>query len=182
MRLEFKDLLYALAAGLRAGYAMENAWLSAEKDIAMLYPEEDFFRDQIHRVGLQLELNVPIETAIREMAENCKLEEIYSFAEVLNTAKRSGGNLVRMMDKTSTILAEKIEVEQEIQTMLSGKKMEQRIMCGMPFFLLLYLRLTNAEYIKGLYHNIAGIIVVTICIAGTIVAAVLGERILGIEV
>lgn len=182
MCMEFKDMLYALSSGLKAGYSMENAWISAEQDMELLYPGDSFFRRSLHRVTMQLTMNVPIEAAVQEMAISCDLEEIYSFAEILNTAKRSGGNMVKMMDRTSNIMAEKIEVEQEIRTMLSGKKMEQRIMSMMPFFLLLYLRITNAEYMDSLYHNTAGIIVMTVCIAGTVIAMIWGNRIVGIEV
>ncbi len=182
MRQEFKDMLYALSSGLKAGYSMENAWICAEQDMALLYPEESFFRREMNRVSMQLKVNVSIEAAVQEMAKSCDLEEIYSFAEVLNTAKRSGGNMVKMMDKTSNIIAEKIEVEQEIRTMLSGKRMEQRIMCLMPFLLLFYMRLTNAEYMYSLYHNAAGILVMTVCILGAWIAFVWGNRIMRIEV
>lgn len=182
MRMEFKDMLYALSSGLKAGYSIENAWVSAERDMELLYSEESFLSTEISRVTMQLRMNVPIESAIQEMADVCKLEEIYSFAEVLNTAKRSGGNMVKMMEKTANIIAEKIEVEQEIRTMLSGKKMEQRIMSIMPFFLLLYLRVTNAEYMQSLYHNAAGIMIMTVCLVGTVIAMAWGNRIVRIEV
>lgn len=182
MSLEFKDLLYTLASGLRAGYSMENAWISAEQDMELLYPRNGYLMSCIHRVSSQLHLNVPIETAVMEMAEECNLEEVYSFAESLITAKRSGGNIVQMMDKIADIIAEKIEVDQEIQTMLAGKRMEQKIMSGMPILMLLYMRLTNAEYIRGLYHNTVGILVVTVCMTVTVVAYIWGDRIIRIKV
>ena len=180
--LEFKDMLYALESGLKVGYSLENAWINAEEDLRMLYPKESFFQKEVHTVTMQLRVNVPIEMAVQTLANHCRLEEINSFSDVLATAKRSGGNIVQMMEKITTVIAEKIDVEQEIQTMLSGKKMEQRIMCGMPLFMLAYLRMTNAEYIAGLYHNAAGNIVMTICLIGTIVAAFWGNKIVGIEV
>jgi tight adherence protein B len=182
MLVEFKDMLYALASGLQAGYSVENAWISAQKDMQLLYPEDSSLLQEVNRVTMQLRVNVPIETALQTMAESCDLEEIYSFSEVLDTAKRSGGNIVKMMDKTAGIIAEKIEVEQEIQTMLSGKKLEQRIMCMMPFFLLCYLRITNGDYMDAWYHNPVGILIMTGCIAGTLLAMIWGSRIIGIEV
>lgn len=182
MRLEFKDLLYTLASGLRAGYSMENAWMNAEQDMELLYPEKSVLRKVMHKVSSQIHVNIPIETAVMDMAEECELEEIDSFAESLTTAKRSGGNLALMMDKIAGIIAEKIEVDQEIQTMLSGKVLEQRIMSGMPILMLLYMRLTNAEYMAGLYHNAVGILVVTICMLLTGAAYIWGSRIIRIEV
>lgn len=180
--LEFKELLYTLSANLKTGYSVENAWLGARKDMSLLYPQESRIMNELDIIASQLHLNVPIEKAVNAFAERTGLEEIQSFAEVLSTAKRSGGNLVHMMDKTANIIAEKIEVEQEIQTILSGKQMEQRIMCGMPVLMLLYLKLTNPEYLDNMYHNWFGIIVMTFCIIGTGIAAYWGSRIVGIEV
>lgn len=182
MLLEFKELLYALAANLRTGYAMENAWIAAGKDMLLLYPQGCLLSGELEMVGRQLRLNVPIEKAIREFAGRSCLEEIESFSEVLSTAKRSGGNLVHMMEKTVTVITEKIELEQEIQTMLSGKRLEQKIMCGMPVFMLVYLKLTNPSYLNCMYHNWIGISIMTICLAGTGIAAYWGSRIVGIEV
>ncbi|MBQ8983611.1 MAG: type II secretion system F family protein [Lachnospiraceae bacterium] len=182
MRMEFKDLLYTLASGLRAGYSMENAWFSAEQDMKLLYPERGVLQNAVHTVSNKLHINVPIESAVSEMARECGLEEIDSFAESLMTAKRSGGNLAQMMDKIASIIAEKMEVDQEIQTMLSGKKMEQRIMSGMPVAMLLYMRLTNHEYIGGLYHNGMGILIVTGCMLTAAAAYIWGDHIIQIKV
>lgn len=179
---EFKELLYALSTNLKVGYSMENAWSGAEKDMQMLYPQGSLILKEMEIVTAQLQLNLPIEKAIKEFAERSELEEVQSFAEVLCTAKRSGGNLVQMMDKTANVIAEKIETEQEIQTILSGKRMEQRIMCGMPVLMLLYLKITNPGYIEVMYHNRIGIAVMTICLIGTGIAAYWGNRIVEIEV
>ena len=180
--LEFKELLYALSGNLKAGYSVENAWIAAEEDLQNIYPENSQILVEMKKVSKQLHLRIPIEQAVRELAERSQLEEIESFAEVLFTAKRSGGNLVHMMDKTATIIAERIEVEQEIQTMLTGKKLEQRIMCGMPVLMLLYLRLTNSVYLDCMYHNGIGILIMTLCLIGTGIAAYWGNHLISIEV
>lgn len=180
--LEFKELLYALSANLKAGYSFENAWIGAGKDLRILYPQGSQIAEEVEQVSTQLGLNVPIEKAISIFAEHCEAEEVQSFSQVVNTAKRSGGNLIHMMDKTINVIAEKIEVDQEIQTILSGKKMEQRIMCGMPILMMLYLRLTNSVYLDAMYHNWIGVLIMTVCIVGIGFAAWWGNRIVEIEV
>lgn len=182
MLLEFKELLYTLSANLKTGYSVENAWFGAEKDMKLLYPQGSMMIKELNIITSQLHINVPVEKAVDAFAERAGLEEIQSFAEVLGTAKRSGGNLVHMMDKTANIIASRIETEQEIQTILSGKQMEQRIMCCMPVLMLLYLKITNPGYLDIMYHNWLGITVMTICLASTGIAAYWGSRIIGIEV
>ncbi|MDD6332144.1 MAG: type II secretion system F family protein [Clostridium sp.] len=180
--IAFKELLYALASNLRVGYSVENAWRRMRKDLQLLYPEDEALMKDIREVEESLELHIPIEVAVERMSKKQELEEVQSFSEVLSTARQSGGNLVHMMDKTAEVIAEKIEVEQEIQTILSGKKLEQKIMCGMPVLMLLYLRVTNPIYLEPLYHNGLGIILMTGCLIGTLLAAYWGNRLVGIEV
>lgn len=179
---EFKELLYSLSGNLKAGYSVENAWAAAVGELHILYPQNGPLLEEAEAVIKKLHLHIPVETAVDEFSEQSGLEEIRSFAEVLHTAKRSGGNLAHMMDKTTEVIAEKIEVEQEIQTLLSGKKLEQRIMCGMPVLMLLYLRLTNGTYLEAVYHNWTGIIIMTVCLLGTGLAAYWGGRVVRIEV
>lgn len=179
---EFKELLQILTANLKAGYALEQAWKTAEKDFADLHTRESQMDKEARKVIQKVALNIPIEQAVFEFAEASGQEDILNFAEVLRTGKRSGGNLVQIMENTTGIITEKIEIGQEIQVMLSGKRMEQRIMCGMPFFMLLYLRIGNPGYLDGLYHNTTGVLIMSGCMLGTILAFCWGNRIMRIEV
>ncbi len=179
---EFKELLQILTANLKAGAALEHAWKAAERDFADLHTGDSPMDREARKVIQKIELNIPIEQAMFEFAEESGQEDILSFAEVLRTAKRSGGNLVQIMENTTGIITEKIEIGQEIQVMLSGKRLEQRIMCGMPLFMLLYLRIGNPGYLNGLYHNATGMLIMSGCMLGTILAFCWGNRIMRIEV
>ena len=48
---------------------------------------------------------------------------------------------------------EKMEVEEEIETLITAKKLEERIMMVMPYGIIFYLRVTNGEFLEILYHN-----------------------------
>ena len=137
---------------------------------------------EARKIVQKVALNIPIEQAMFEFGEEIGQEDILSFAEVLRTAKRSGGNLVQIIENTTGIIAEKIEIGQEIRVMLSGKRLEQRIMCGMPIFMLLYLRIGNPGYLEALYHNITGGLIMSGCMLGTVMASYWGTRIMRIEV
>jgi tight adherence protein B len=73
-------------------------------------------------------------------------------------------------------------VENEIDTMITSKRLEQRIMCIMPFAIVAYLRLTNGTYISGMYGNLPGIIAMTICLIVIAVSGLWGKKIVNIEV
>lgn len=66
--------------------------------------------------------------------------------------------------------------------MVSGKRLEQRIMCLMPFGIIMYLRLTNETYISGLYGNFVGIVVMSVALLLIYAAYIWGSRLVKIEV
>ena len=82
----------------------------------------------------------------------------------LSMQKRSGGNMIEIIRDTASTIRQKAEVEQEIQTIISGKKMEVKVMQIMPFAMIGYLRITSPEFLVSLYGNAAGIIVMFICL------------------
>ena len=97
-------------------------------------------------------------------------------------AKRSGGDFVQIIHGTVESIRDKIQVEEEILTMIAEKRLEQKVMNVIPLFLLLYLDLISPGYLDILYGNLFGIIVMTISLGGYGAAILLSERIAKIEV
>ena len=72
---------------------------------------------------------------------------------------------------------QRMEIKQEIETLVHGKKMESRVMSIIPFFILFYMDVTSKGYFDVLYHNLAGILIMTICLGIYIVAFLMSEKI-----
>ena len=123
-----------------------------------------------------------IEDELIEFADRTGIEDIKYFAQVFKYAKRSGGDLIAIIKNISNTVREKIEVESEIQTIISGKKMEQKVMSMMPFGMILYLRMTSPDFISPLYGNVLGIIVMSMCLIVYMAAAYVSRRIVDINV
>lgn len=104
------------------------------------------------------------------------------FAQVFAAAKRNGGNLTEVIERSASIIEEKVETEKEIQILVSARKLEQRIMNVVPFGILLYISVTSKGFFDVLYHNPAGIIIMTVCLAVYVAAVLLSGKIVNIEV
>ena len=79
-------------------------------------------------------------------------------------------------------MGEKIDVEREITTLVSGKKLELRIMTMIPLGMVLYMKISFPEFLDVLYGNLAGVIIMSICLLVYVVAYEMGRRIVEIEV
>lgn len=165
LQLQFKEALYSLASSLAAGRSVENAFLAAIDDLKMLYPDQNtelLLEFQIIRH--RLDNAEPLEQALRSLARRAHLDDITQFADVFAVCKRSGGDLVEVMKRTSQTIGEKLEVKQEISVLLAQKRFEARIMIAVPFAFLGFLSAFAPDYMKPLYGG-AGYVLLTIGLA-----------------
>ena len=105
----------------------------------------------------------------------------YSY-QLLLSMGLSNNDVIGIIKQTSHIIHEKVEVQQQIDTIITGKRLEQRVMVCMPLVITLYLRLTSPKYIDVLYGNVMGIIVMTICLLIYAAAVMLAQKITDINI
>ncbi len=179
---EFKEMLLSLSANMAAGYSIESAFAPVYQELAGMYQGSSYIEDEVRIILKGLEINSDIEVLLGDLAARSQVKDIEEFAHIVVVAKRSGGNLIRMMKKMVQNIDDRLEVEDEIDTMITSKKLEQNIMSAMPFAIILYLRVCNPGYMDALYGNIPGAALMTVCL-GIIVATVLwGRKIININV
>lgn len=182
LTVQFKECMLSVSASLRAGFAVENAFVESGADMRVLYGEQSLIYQELEWMRRGMVINITLEELLNDLSERSGCEEITQFSQIFSIAKRSGGNLTDIINSTTELIGQKVDVRQEIQTVLSGRRMEQKIMRGMPFGILLYIGMTCPGYFDGLYHNWQGIAIMTGCLALYLAAVILGDSILqGIE-
>lgn len=179
---EFKDGLLAISFALKVGYSIENAFREAVGELIILHGKGAYtvneFQDMIRRI----DHNENMEDVLDQYAERCEIEDILYFAEIFRFAKRSGGDLIQIIRNTAETIRQKTEVSRQIHTLISGKRMEQRVMGVIPYGIIIYLKLTSPEFIDPLYGNLAGIIIMTVCLLLLSGANYWAKRIVNIEI
>ena len=160
---------------------MENALLSAGRDLRKMYSEDSEILVQIKLIEQKLGLNVPFETALRDMAENIEYEEVRDFVNVITIIKRTGGNAIKVIKDTVEKLVSEIELRQELEVMVAAKKLEQQVMIYMPAFIIIFLRSTNRGFLDPLYGNIVGFSIMSVVLAVNVCADLLGKKIVDIH-
>lgn len=179
--LEFREGLHGIAAALGAGYSMENALKEAEKDLVLLYGENALLVSEFRYMERQLALNQPLEKVFADFAERWQTEDILHFVRVIQTARRTGGDLIAITRLAAEKISEKIEVKREIHTMIAGKKMEGRIMNLIPLGMILYFWISSPGFLDCLYQA-SGRIVMTVLLFLYITAYYWSRKISDIQV
>lgn len=182
LTLQFKDMMETLVTSLNAGYSLEHAFSEAKKDLSLIYEKGEYIFLELEVILSGLKVNIPLEKLLIDLGKRSDIEDIDNFAKVVIAAKRSGGNLIRIIQKTVNSISDKIRVEEEIETLITAKKLEQKIMLLMPYGILLYLRLTTSDFLNPLYHNVIGVFVMTIFLGLIYIADFWAKKIMEIQV
>ena len=136
---------------------------------------------QMRRIIQGLDLHITLEQLFMEFAESTGLEEAKQFAVVIEIVRSTGGNMVEILKRTMQHLKYKMDTEEEIRVLLSGKLFEKNIMLSMPFFILLYLRLANPKYVECFYNTILGHLVMSGMIGITVFCFFWSEKFMNIR-
>lgn len=180
--LQFKDCIQSVSTNLKAGYSVENAFRESLSDIRLLYGKDSYMEAELLRILQGLNNRVSLEKLLLSLGERSGVTDISEFGEVFAIAKRNGGNMTEILMRTSQIIGKKMEIDKEIQVLLSAKRMEQNIMNLVPFAIILYISFTTPGFFDVLYHNGMGIIIMTVCLLVYFFAYGLSSKIVNISV
>ena len=182
MEAAFKDWLFYVKGSLAAGNSMEWAMLHSKDIFLGTLSGRHPIRLGLEQLYRGLELHIPVESCIRKMGEETEVEVIQDFAVVFEIAKRQGSRMTYTLEKTIQQIYEKIELRLELHAMIAAKKMEQKIMCIMPFGILVFVGNKSGGYFEPLYHNLQGNLIMTICMSVYILGVLWGERLTEVRI
>ena len=175
LRGEFKDAILAVASGLNAGYSVENAFAVSLKEMEEIHGSDSMIAKEIRLILRKVRMNLTF-------AARSGLDDVKNFADVFLAARKSGGELMRIITRTAEIIGEKIRIQEEILTATASKRMEQRIMSGIPVLIVIYIELTSPGFFGILYTTLVGRMLMTVCLAVYLASCWLADYFLEIEV
>jgi tight adherence protein B len=180
---QFKDMLYSLSSALSVGKSVEIGLRDALNDLAVIYPNpQTDIIVELSFIVRGLSMNETVENMFRQFAGRAHIGEIDNFVDVFTTCKRTGGDLMEIIRSTSAVIGDKIEVKQEISTLIAGKKFEFNILMVMPVVLVFLLTYSSGGYMEPVFVTLAGRVIMTLAIGIFVVAYLVGSKVMKIEI
>ncbi len=159
---QFIDFLTSFSFALQAGFSSENAFKAAWSDISGVYERSEFIR-HLGLIDKRLGNNERLEACFVEMAEEFGIEDMKEFAYIYEHAGKTGGNIRKIIQKTTDRMKEKHNLKREITTLVSGKRLEARLLSAMPVLIILYLQFSLGGFLDPLYSSGPGVMGMVIC-------------------
>lgn len=179
---EFRDVTAILYSSTAAGGTMEKALRDARQDMRSSADRYPLLLPEFDRMCAQLDRNTSMEDVLDDFAVRSQDEDIAYFVQILSIAKKSGGSLPDIIHHTAEMMTMRMEINSEIETLLTGKRGELKIMLVVPPAILVYMNLCSTEYMDVLYCTTAGRGIMAAALAAYGIAALIGRKILNIRI
>ncbi len=180
--LQFKEALCSINSSVQAGYSLENAFLESHRDMIIFYGQHSLIANELLQIKKGIHNNRTLEEMLMELGKRSDIDDIKDFASILITGKQSGGNVNEIIESSITVIEEKLSVLQEIETIISAQKFEQKFMNAIPFIIIFYVELTAKGFFSVLYNNLFGRLIMTICLILYFISVRLSNKITDIKI
>jgi tight adherence protein B len=141
------DMLNLMVNGLRAGYSTMQAMEAISKELPA--PISDEFR----RVVQEMQLGVPMETALDNLLRRIPSEDLDFVITAINVQREVGGNLSEILDSISYTIRERVRIKGEIRVMTAQVRASGTLLSIIPMALALILWFMNPDYLLSFFDG-----------------------------
>lgn len=176
--LQFRDMIRSVEAAMRAGYSIENAFFESYGDMRLMHGREAFICRELLLIQGGLVMNVPLEELLEDLGERSGLAQVKEFVQIMTIARKNGGNMAEVIASCAQQIQSRTRIREEIMVQTAERRLERNIMNIMPFVILTYIGISSKGYFDVLYHNLQGILIMSVCLGVYLAGYWLSEKIL----
>jgi tight adherence protein B len=138
--------------------------------------------DEFNRVFEEQNLGVPIEIALRNMADRIPVMDVRFFVIAVVIQRSTGGDLAEVLDKIGRLIRQRFELRGHVKSLTAEGRLSGVVLLGMPPSLLLFMFFSNYEYVSVFFSTPFGAKLLSMTAAAQIVGAWVIKKIVAIKV
>lgn len=181
LKSQFRDMLESLTTSLGAGKNVTDSFKSIYDDLKVQYEEDAYILKELEIIISGMANNVDVEDILEDFGRRSAIGDIESFANVFRICYRKGGNIKDTIRSTHEILSDKMEIAEDIETVVTGSRNEQNIMIVMPILLIGMIKMMSEDFANN-FTTMTGIISTTLAIGIFVASYFIGRAVLDIKV
>lgn len=181
LRNQFRDMLEGLTTSLGTGRNMPDSFKAVYEDLQVQYEEGAAILEELKIILVGIRNNDKLEDLLMDFGARSGIEDIVSFANVFAISNSKGGNHKETIRNTYAILSDKMEINEDIETIVTANKTEQNMMIFMPVILIGMIKMMSTDFAAN-FTTPAGILATTLGIGLFVAAYYVGRVVLDIKV
>lgn len=178
---QFRDFLDGITTSIGAGNNVVMAMSLVYKDLKVQYPEDAYILKEMEVLLSGMHSNFDLEDMLDDLGRRSGNADIISFANVFRVCYRKGGNIQQVLRNTHEIMSQKMEIAENIETIVSGSKLDQMVLLIMPVMLIGIIKVMSPEFSANFVTG-TGLISTTIAIGMFVASYFIGKALMDIKI
>jgi tight adherence protein B len=167
---QLSDALGIAARALRAGHPLVGTFQLIAEEIGA--PLGDVFA----RICQEQTLGLDIKDSIHKVAKTTSSSELKLFATAIAIQIQSGGNLVDLMDRLTTVIRTRMRMNRRVRVITAQTQFSKKVLIALPILLFFLLNILNPQYMEPFYNTNAGRYMLAIGVAGILLGSWMMNR------
>jgi tight adherence protein B len=165
-----------ISRALRAGHGLASGLHLVSEEM------KGPIADEFNRVFEEQNLGVPVELALRNMAERIPVMDVRFFVVSVIIQRSTGGDLAEVLDKIGRLIRQRFELQGHVKGLTAEGRLSGIVLLAMPPSLLGFLSIVNYEYISVLFKTPMGVKMLAITAVLQVLGALMINKIVAIKV
>jgi tight adherence protein B len=170
------DTLQLMAGGLRAGHSLPQ---SVD---AVVREGSEPIAGEFNRALIETRLGVPIEDALDGVATRMRSVDFEWVVMAIRIQRDVGGNLAEVLSTVSTTLRERARLRRQVRVLSAEGRLSAWILGLLPVAFFGYLVMLRREYVRPLWHDSIGIVMIVGMLVMLAVGALWLRKVVKVEV
>ncbi len=172
----FPDALEMFARSLRAGHSFTGAiQLVAQEMPQPIGPE-------FQKVFDEQNLGIPLRQALIGLTERVDCLDVKFFVTAILIQRETGGNLAEIIDKISYVIRERFRIQGQLKIFTAQARLTGGILAFLPIAVGILLWMINPEYMRPLWAERGGRILIGIAISMQLAGMLVIRKIIRIKI
>jgi tight adherence protein B len=172
----FPEALEMFARSLRAGHSFTGAiQLVAQEMPVPIGPE-------FSKVFEEQNLGIPLRQALIGMTDRVDILDVKFFVTAILIQRETGGNLAEIIDKIAYVIRERFRVQGQVKVFTAQARITGTILALLPVGMAVLLGILNPEYMKPLWVEKAGKIMIAAAVTMQILGFLAIRKIIRIKI
>lgn len=170
------DTIDLMARALRAGHTISSS-------IEMVATEgSEPVASEFRRVFEQQNFGLPLREAMLGLVDRVPLPDVSFLVTAILVQKETGGNLAEVLDKTAVVIRERFRLRGQLRVYTAQGRLTGWILAGLPFIMFVLLNIVNPAYMRILYTDPAGRMLIYVGVVLMVVGGWVIRKVIDIKV
>jgi tight adherence protein B len=173
---DFPEAIDLLGRAVRAGHAFTTA-------LELIATEQaDPVGGEFRKLFEEQKFGLPMRDALANLVARVPIIDVKFFVTALMLQRETGGNLAELLDKLSYLIRERFKIHRQVRVYTAQGRLTMMILMGLPPLVVMVMWLTNPHFIRILFIDPLGKLMIMAGIVLQSMGFFIIRRIIRIEV